>query len=345
MIKKRPGDMAMGRDGEKKEEKDKIYRAMRKVQTILFILLLSINFIFALRVDAWTVSPVRFEIKAQKGKEYTLTFAVLNESQLYQKRFEIQTDDWTIDKNNNFLRKAFNKEVSNPYSAISWVRVTPQQFVLPPGETKNIRFTVTVPTDLPETGDYSLGIFVGEKNIEKPPKGEKVVHIKQDTFIGVIVYVKIGEEKQDIVLKDLTVDSKQALGGQNKVTLYPVFENTGNVHARGKILVKLEPAGSDGTQVNGNKFEAGEVVVLRGSEVKFPVDIPTPLQSGSEWKFTLNTDFGGNTPIIVGTKNYKVPALSVKGTIKEENQKAGPDKKGEELIKEKLKEKIKGKQK
>ena len=180
MIKKRPGDMAMGRDGEKKEEKDKIYRAMRKVQTILFILLLSINFIFALRVDAWTVSPVRFEIKAQKGKEYTLTFAVLNESQLYQKRFEIQTDDWTIDKNNNFLRKAFNKEVSNPYSAISWVRVTPQQFVLPPGETKNIRFTVTVPTDLPETGDYSLGIFVGEKNIEKPPKGEKVVHIKQD---------------------------------------------------------------------------------------------------------------------------------------------------------------------
>ncbi|GEM_PF-2228941 len=318
---------------------------INKIKSIFFIFLLSINFIYALNAHAWTVSPVRFEIKAQKGKEYTLTFAVLNESQLYQKRFEIQTDDWTIDKNNNFLRKAFNKEVSNPYSAVSWIRVTPQQFVLPPGETKNIRFTIAVPTDLPVAGDYSLGIFVGEKNIEKPPKGEKVVHIKQDTFIGVIVYVKIGEEKQDVILKSLTVDSKPQGNQHSKITLYPVFGNSGNTHARGKMIVKIEPVSLDFAPGKENKFEVGEVVVLREAEVKFPVDIPVPLQNGSEWKFTLSTDFGGNTPIIVGTKNYKVSVLSVKGTVKEENQKEELDKKGEELIKEKLKEKIKEKQK
>ena len=205
---------------------------------ISFVLVL----IFSNPSFAWTVSPVRFDIKANKGKEYTLTFAVLNESQLYQKRFEIQLDDWTINKNNDFLRRAFSKEVNNKYSATSWIKVTPQQFVVPPGETKTIRFTIKIPTTLPSDGDYTVGIFVGEKNIEKPPKGEKIVHIKQDTFIGVVVYVKIGEEKPDIALKDLKVESKPVTKELSKVTVSPVYENKGNIYSRGQVLVKIEPA-------------------------------------------------------------------------------------------------------
>ena len=325
MIKKRPGDMAMGRDGEKKEEKDKIYRAMRKVQTILFILLLSINFIFALRVDAWTVSPVRFEIKAQKGKEYTLTFAVLNESQLYQKRFEVQTDDWTINKKNDFLRKAFSTEVNNKYSATSWIKVTPQQFVVPPGETKNIRFTVSVPKDLQGDGEYSTGIFVGEKNIEKPPKGEKIVHIKQDTFIGVIVYVRLGAEKQNVVLKDLKIETKPAGKDLAKIILLPGYENHGNIHSRAQITVKMEPLSE--VKEEPKEFAAGELVVLRESELTFPVDVPTPLMSGSEWKFTVSADFGGDIPVLVGTKKYKIPRMEIPVEKKEEQKNQESEKK------------------
>ncbi|OGI10731.1 MAG: hypothetical protein A3I68_01475 [Candidatus Melainabacteria bacterium RIFCSPLOWO2_02_FULL_35_15] len=272
---------------------------------------------------AWTVAPVRFEIKGQKGKEYTLTFSVLNESQLYEKRFEIQTDDWIINKNNDFLRKAFTPEIENKYSATSWIKVTPMQFVVPPGETKNIRFTISVPNNVSIDGDYSAGIFVGEKNIEKPPKGEKVVHIKQDTFIGVIVYVKLGEEKHSLTLKNLEVKSKSVSNGLNKVTILPTYESRGNVHSRGQIQVKLEPLSKTAAESEDNpELNAGEVVILRESAVTYPIDLPDPLPVNSEWKITVKTDFGSYTPVLVGTKTYKVPLIEQKPeTKKQETEK------------------------
>ncbi len=314
-------------------------KTMNNLNLKLFSLLASLIIIsiFCDQALAWTVSPVRFEVKAQKGKEYTLTFAVLNESQLYQKRFEIQTDDWIINKNNDFLRKAFTEGVENKHSATSWIKVTPMQFVVPPGETKNIRFTISVPNDVSADGDYTAGIFVGEKNIEKPPKGEKIVHIKQDTFIGVIAYVQIGEEKHSVILKNLKVKSKSISKGLNKVTILPTYESQGNVHARGQIQIKLEPLSKieiketkaevekSNDQVNLKntnamsvepapeeedkikELNAGEVVILRESEVTYPIDFPFPVPENSEWKITVKTDFGDYAPVLVGTKTYKVP--------------------------------------
>ena len=280
-------------------------KTMNNLNLKLFSLLASLIIIsiFCDQALAWTVSPVRFEVKAQKGKEYTLTFAVLNESQLYQKRFEIQTDDWIINKNNDFLRKAFTEGVENKHSATSWIKVTPMQFVVPPGETKNIRFTISVPNDVSADGDYTAGIFVGEKNIEKPPKGEKIVHIKQDTFIGVIAYVQIGEEKHSVILKNLKVKSKSISKGLNKVTILPTYESQGNVHARGQIQIKLEPL----SKIEIKELNAGEVVILRESEVTYPIDFPFPVPENSEWKITVKTDFGDYAPVLVGTKTYKVP--------------------------------------
>ena len=321
-----------------------------------FLISIIIIFLFCVQVKAWTVAPVRFEVKAQKGKEYTLTFSVLNESQLYQKRFEIQTDDWIINKNNDFLRKAFTKGVENKHSATSWIKVTPMQFVVPPGETKNIRFTISIPNDVPVDGDYTAGIFVGEKNIEKPPKGEKVVHIKQDTFIGVIVYVQLGEEKHSVTLKNLEIKSKPISKSLNKITILPTYESQGNVHARGQIQIKLEPlsnievketkvevkekanlkntetmsAESEPEKENPIKeLNAGEVVILRESEVTYPIDFPLPIPSNTEWKITVKTDFGDYAPVLVGTKTYKVP-LEIPVVPKEEKgkeQKTEPAKK------------------
>lgn len=279
-----------------------------------FYICLFLIFLQNISVLAWTVSPVRFEIKGEKGKEYTLTFSVLNESQLYQKRFEIQTDDWIIDKNNNFLRKAFSKGVDNKYSATSWVKVTPLQFTVPPGMTKKIRFTISLPKDLPSSGEYTTGIFVGEQNIEKPPKGEKVVHIKQDTFIGVVVYVSIGEEKRDVVLKDLKVNIRSVGKNSNKVILVPTFVNQGNVHARAEIEVKSEPVSMlevEGVPESKDKkllkeYKAGEIVVLRESEVSYAIEVPEPLPEGSEWRFIVSADFGGLSPTLIGTKKYLI---------------------------------------
>jgi hypothetical protein len=281
---------------------------MKKELFHIFVLFL-VTAIFILGYSpalAWTVSPVRFEIQGEKGKEYTFTFSVLNESQLHQKRFEIFADDWVIDKNNNFLRKAFNPGVTNKYSASQWIKVTPQQFAVAPGETKNIRFTVSIPENVPIDGEYSTGLFVGEKNIEKPIKGEKIVHIKQDTFIGVIVYVRIGKETRNIVLKDLKIDIKPLQNNFNKVIVAPSYESHGNVHSRAEILVKAEPV-IDDKNSEVKKFSGGELVVLRESELMYPIELPESFKSGTEWKFTVSADFGKESPVLVGTKRFKIP--------------------------------------
>lgn len=310
------------------------------LKTVSFLCIVSCFII--LPSFSWTVSPVRFEVKGERGKEYTFAFSVLNESQLYEKRFEIMLDDWIIDKENNFLRKAFNKEIKIKNSAKNWIKATPMHFVLPPGETKNIRFTVSIPEDVPSDGEYSTGIFVGEKNIDKPPKGEKVIHIKQDTFIGVIVYVKVGKEKHDVTLTNLKVKSEPLGNGLNHVVLLPVFKNNGNVHARANLKIKMEKLSNDlkviktkaevvnkknsksikntkaeSKSIEGGleipeEFEGGEAVVLRESEIIFPVSIPVPIPSGTEWKFTVRADFGNNIPLIIGKKTYKVPDLDLK---------------------------------
>lgn len=278
---------------------------MKKV-TFYFLMILIIGLGVTLPSMAWTVAPVRFEVEGERAKEYTFAFSVLNESQLYEKRFEVQTDDWIIDKDNNFLRKAFNKEVENNYSSSSWIKVTPQNFVVPPGETKKIRFTVSIPENLPGDGEYSAGIFVGEKNIEKPPAGEKIIHIKQDTYIGVVVYVKVGDEKPSVTLKDLKVDLKITEEG-NHVVLLPSYENSGNVHTRANLTVKMESASGD---EKTKEFQAGELVVLRNSEVAFPITIPESLPKGSEWNFIISADFGKSNPVLVGRKIYKIPDIS-----------------------------------
>ena len=286
----------------------RIKREMNKINKLNLVLVNCLFYLLCcfLPASAWTVSPVRFEIEGKKGEEYTLTFQVLNESQLYQKRFAIQMDDWIIDENNQFLRKAFTKGVKSKYSATSWIKVTPQQFVVPPGETKRVRFTISVPEKLPTDGDYTAGIFVGERNIEKPPKGEKVIHIKQDTFIGVVVYVKIGKENPKVEMTDLVVKSQPAGEGLSKVTIYPTFTSTGNVHSRGQVKLQVESLTDDS---DPDVIDAGEAVILRESKVTYPIDIPEPLKANTEWKFTVRGDFGDYAPILVGAKKYKVPRV------------------------------------
>ena len=132
-----------------------------------------------------------------------------------------------------------------------------------------------------------------------------MVHIKQDTFIGVIVYVKIGEEKHEVILKDMKVSTKPTKEDLSRLTVIPIFECKGNIHSRAKLSVKLE---SSSNPSEAKEFDAGELVVLRESEIQYPIDIPEPLPKGTEWKLTVKADFEDeDSPVLVGTKKYKIP--------------------------------------
>jgi hypothetical protein len=278
--------------------------------TVLLILLTSNLCSFA-----WTVNPVRFEVKAERGKEYTLSFTVLNESQISQKRLKIFIDDWGLDNRNNFIIKSFAMDsYDKSYSAADWVKVTPAQLVLPPGATRKVRFTLTIPADLPADGEHTLGIFVKEESIEKPPKGLRTVLIKQNSIIAVVVYVSIGQEKLNVSLDNLTVESnKSSEKGLSQVVILPHLHNAGNNHTRGKISLMLTPSESAANEKLKDKIKEVErdiviedVVILRESKVEYPITLPQYLPVGSDWLVELKSDFGKKLPLISAKKRFTV---------------------------------------
>lgn len=319
---------------------------MKFLNKLFFLILISF-FICSNNAFAWTVSPVRFEIKAERGKEYTLSFTVLNESQLFQKRFKVGVDDWVLDERSNFIVKGISQiPIDTKYSASSWVKVTPTQFVTPPGASRRIRFTLKIPNDIPD-GGYHTGIFVGEENIEKPPKGTRVVHIKQNTFIGVVVYVKIGQETESVKLTNIKAEETFTKNGFATVTILPEFNNLGNIHSRGILKLKVKPLSTDLMRKIKVKSEDGkteenfdpdsiqkeivieDVVVLRDSMILYPITIPQPIPFNTEWDFELKADFGKKVPLLVGKKHFKV--TEVEPQIQENpRKKASPAKSPEE---------------
>lgn len=294
-----------------------IFRILKK-SPVKFFLSLVVLFSLTLNLNsyAWTVNPVRFEVKAEKGKEYTLSFTVLNESQLAQRRLKIFTDDWGLDKRNGFIIKSLSMgSYENPHSAVDWIKVTPTQFVLPPGASRKVRFTLTIPPTLPAEGDYTAGIFVQEENIEKPPKGLRTVFIKQSSIIAVVVYVTVGKESLTVSLDNLATESGAVQEkGFSQVTVLPSFNNTGNTHTRGKISLMLTPVDSEANSKLKDKIEpidkevlVEDVVVLRESMVEYPIILPQYLPIGSEWSVEMRSDFGKSIPILVGKKKFTVP--------------------------------------
>ena len=90
--------------------------------------------------------------------------------------------------------------------------------------------------------------------------------------------------------------------------------------------MSLEPEPEKGNLVK-KELNAGEVVVLRESEVTYPIDFPESLPANSEWKITVKTDFGDSAPILVGAKTYKIPFIEM--PAKKETEKKPEQKKQE----------------
>ncbi len=65
-------------------------------------------------------------------------------------RLKVSIEDWTLTRDGNPM---FMKVENNPYSCAGWIRINPVDFRLAPGETREVRYTITVPQGT-EDGGY-----------------------------------------------------------------------------------------------------------------------------------------------------------------------------------------------
>jgi P pilus assembly chaperone PapD len=210
-----------------------------------------------------SVSPIRVEHLVKQGEKGTDMITVTNDGTA-PTRMKVSIEDWTLTKDGNPM---FMKSSNNKYSCSEWIRINPVDFRLAPGETREVRYTITVPQGTEEGGYRAAVIF---ETVPDVAPGEKIKKVFLKGRIVTILYELVGKPIPEGHTNGLKAESKK-----EGIDFILALRNTGKVHYRTKGSVMVKDAGG------GKAFEVDipDVPVLPESEreVKASYDksIPT----------------------------------------------------------------------
>jgi len=228
---------------------------------IIFILIP--NFAFSAEVSI-SVSPIRVEHLVKQGEQGTDMISVTNDGTAAT-RLKVSIEDWTLTKDGN---PTFMKAGNNRYSCSEWIRINPVDFRLAPGQTREVRYTVTVPQGT-EDGGYRAAIIF--ETIPDFTPGDKIKRVFLKGRIVTIVYEVVGKPAPEGYSNGLRAESKK-----EGVDFVLALQNTGKVHFRTKGSITVKDS-------NGNKafeVELPDVPVLPGSEREVKVSYDHSLPKG-----------------------------------------------------------------
>jgi hypothetical protein len=130
---------------------------------------------------------------------------------------------------------AFQAEA--PYSAAEWLSLDATSFELPPGASRVVSATVTVPAS-PEPGDHQMAL------VFLVPSGQTKDNVKINRGIAIPAFVTVaGAVNESAALTELSASSTLSFGGP--VTITAKVRSTGTVHRdfRGADPLQVSGAG------------------------------------------------------------------------------------------------------
>ena len=210
------------------------------------------------------VSPIRIEHSVGQGERGTDMISVTNDGSAAT-RLRISVEDWSLTKDGN---PVFMKTGENAYSCARWIRVNPTDLRIEPGQTKEVRFTVSVPQGV-EDGGYRAAIII--ETVPDATPGEKVKRVFLRGRIATIIYEVVGKP-----IPNGHANALQARPKKEGVDFILALQNAGKVHFRtkGSIAVK-DDRGEKVLEV-----EIPDVPVLPESEREVKVSYEKPVPKG-----------------------------------------------------------------
>ena len=144
-----------------------------------------------------------------------------------------------------------DSNVTDPRSAMEWLKAFPRKVIIPPRGSQTVRLIARPPQNLPD-GEYWARIVVSsqESNPSIPAPGEESAIQTQLNMImqmAIMVKYRTGELVSDLELTG--VDTKTY---DNGVSVFLDMNSRGNVSYMGIVEAKLEDA--DGKLISENKF-------------------------------------------------------------------------------------------
>ena len=200
-----------------------------------------------------SVSPIRVEHLVKQGEKGTDTISVTNDGTA-STRLKVSIEDWALTRDGNPM---FMKVGKNPYSCAEWIRINPVDFRIDPGQTREVRYTISVPEGTEEAG-YRVAIIF--ETVPDVTPGEKARRVYLKGRIATILYELVGKPVPQGHANSLKADLKKE--GTDFIL---ALQNTGKVHFRTKGSITVKDS-------NGSK----------ALEVELP-DVPSPPRIGKRY--------------------------------------------------------------
>jgi hypothetical protein len=206
------------------------------------------------------VSPIRFDWKLDSGekKEYTI---ILHNFSDVTHNIEVEVEDFYVSddsKQANF----FVPDADHPrkaYDVINWIDV-PKNFVLKPGETKRVNFTVTVPENQPTSGYYGTIFFkTSSDDVEVKDKNDGNVKLDVNYRVGVLLTLAVqGEDEMNIGGEVKDFDVTNTIFWNSPIEVFARLHSTGNVHYKVSGYIRVD------------KFDKKFAIIKIDEEIMYP---------------------------------------------------------------------------
>jgi hypothetical protein len=229
------------------------------------------------------VSPAKYELQTQPGKQETFPITVRNTSNA-PVHIVASLSDYAVGPTGNY---AFSPPGKSPFSLSKGITINPREFDLEPGSFSQVRFSVDVPANA--AGEYSTLVFFTTRPTRHGAGLSIVERIASKIYVMIPESTRIGGEIEDV--------KAQSLGdGQHYLV---DFRNTGNAHVylSGRVEIK-----QGGVVVDRVAFPQGMLVERSGKRL---IDaIGKKLAPGS-YSVVAMVDYGGPN-LVAGQANITV---------------------------------------
>ena len=195
------------------------------------------------------VSPIRVQARLEAGEEYTNAIRVLNSGK-EPIRLRAYVEDWYLDDvGTPIFRPAGTLEKTSSI----WIDAAPRDFLIEPGQTKFVRYTVTVPPDIAD-GGYHGALLLESLPLDRSQKNAMQMFVQGR--VACMMYVSVGNPRKSARITSLAAVRK---GDQNLLRVQ--VENDGEDFIRLDGGMELLSGG----EVVGDTVELPDVPVLPGT--------------------------------------------------------------------------------
>lgn len=172
------------------------------------------------------VSPLVIETQAQRGQAQGIL--TIRNPTTQASRARIYSEAFTYDRETGFQVLAESEQDLSPY-----LRFSPREMTIPPGESRQVRFIAQLPPDI-EQGEYRTVLFT-ETLIEATDEQQNLVGIQ--ARIGATVYVRVGDVAPNLSVEEAHYDVQEQ-------DIELLTQNSGKASARVAVNWRLSQEGN-----------------------------------------------------------------------------------------------------